>query len=90
MEKILEKSGLTEAQIDTALEGQVLRGCLILRKDRYDEKAFYERKDIKYVVAKNLAVVSKLMFCLCFNLDLIYAPNVERIEDGFVDEKDTV
>ena len=37
------------------------------------------------MIATNLAEVSKLMFCSCVNLSIVYMPNVERIADGYYD-----
>ncbi len=80
--KILVKAGITQVQADTAEDCQIINGCLFLLKDKYDDKTFCGRQDFKYVIATNLLSISKLMFSRCLNLELVYAPNVERIEDG--------
>lgn len=81
--KIQARAGITQAQIDAAKEGQIINGCLVLLKDRYDERAYYNRDDILCVVAMNLTAVSAFMFCCCSNLELVCAPYVLKIEDGF-------
>ena len=69
-------------QIDAASEGQMNHGCLTLFQSKYERDAYKNRKDIKFVVAPGLTVVSASMFGSCRNLEIIYAPNVEIIEDN--------
>ena len=60
--KFLVHAGLTQFQVDTAIEGTVVEKCLILKDYKYENKKFENRTDFEFIYAPSLSVVTDEQF----------------------------
>ena len=87
-EELLQKHGLklTLQQVADAQDGQVVNGCLVLKKEEYQAGKFQKRADFVAVLATRLKKVPANMFYKATNLRTLVLPEAEEISDSIDDE----
>ena len=68
--------------MEDAEDGDVVDGCLILKKEEYVGESFRDRGDFRAVLALRLRVVPSGMFSGAASLEAVAMLEAEEIEDG--------
>lgn len=86
----MQKHGLklTRDQIEEAQDGEVVNGCLVLKKEEYKASKFQKRNDFVAVLATKLKKVSPYMFLQSYSLRTVVMLEVEEISGENEEEID--